>query len=273
MKKLILVVACIFSSSLFSQNSDNELDFKIIENVPLHPNCSEEANNFERKKCMSIQISKLVEKKFDTRIATNVGLSGKVKILVAFKINETGTIVGIKARAPHKLLEQEAIRVIKLLPKFTPGYQKGIPVTVPYSLPIIFDLEEPIKALIKKKPITLVDPDVFPVFRNCKENLGNDYLKGCTTEKIINFIKVSFDTELASDLFPQEQYTKFKVEFVVNKKGKVEQVNAKANHRAVAAEAIRVLKRMPKFKKPGYSNGQPVDTPFSIIMKVYFQDF
>ena len=113
----------------------------------------------------------------------------------------------------------------------------------------------------------------FPVFRNCKENLGNDYLKECTTEKIINYIKVSFDTELASNLFPQKQSTKFKVEFVVNKKGGVEQVSAKANHREIAAEAIRVLKRIPKFKKPGYSNGEAIDTPFSIMMIVHFQEF
>lgn len=273
MKKLILVVACIFSSSLFSQNSDNELDFKIIENAPLHPECNQNISNYEKKKCLSEKISELIGKEFNTKLAVEAGLSGKQRIDVGFKISKTGVISDIKAKASHKSLEQEAIRVIGLLPTFKPGHQRGKPVTVPYYLPIIFEVEKPIKVLVKKKSITLEEPDVFPVFRNCKENLGNDYLKDCTTEKIINFIKVSFDTELASDLFPQEQYTKFKVEFIVNKKGKVEQVNAKANHRAVAAEAIRVLKRMPKFKKPGYSNGQPIDTPFSIIIKVYFQDF
>ncbi len=113
----------------------------------------------------------------------------------------------------------------------------------------------------------------YPVFRNCKENLGYEYLKNCTTEKIINFIKVSFDTELASNLFPHKQSTKFLVEFVINKKGKVEQVSAKANHREVAAEAIRVLKRIPKFKKPGYLNNTPIDTPFSIMMTIHFQEF
>lgn len=273
MKKFIIIIACILSSVVFSQNVDKKPDFQIIEHVPLHPNCTEEASNSERKKCLSIQVSKLIEKKFDTRIATNIGLNGRIRILVAFKISKTGRVTDIKARAPHKLLEQEAVRVIKLLPKFTPGYQKGIPVTVPYSLPIVFTVEEPTKALINKKPIVFNPPEVFPVFRNCKENLGHDYLKNCTTEKIINFIKVSFDTELASDLLPQEQFTKFKVNFIVNKKGKVEQVSAKANHREIAAEAIRVLKRIPKFKKPGYSNNKPVDTPFSILIKLSFQDF
>lgn len=257
---------------MFSQSSDEKPDFEIIENVPVHPECDENLSNLELKKCMSIKIAELVDKKFDTRIAKNVGLSGRVKILVAFKISENGSITDAKARAPHELLAQEAVRVINLLPRFKPGHQRGEPVTVPYSLPIIFEVEEPIKKVIKKRPI-LEQPENFPVFRNCKENLGQDYLIDCTTEKIINFIKVSFDVELASELFPQEQSTRFKVEFVVNKKGKVEQVNAKANHRAIAAEAIRVLKRIPKFKKPGYTNGKPVDTPFSILMTVHFQEF
>ena len=273
MKNFILVFTYMLSSVVFSQSSNNKPDFKIIENVPVHPDCDQNISNSEKKKCLSEKISELISKEFNISLAVESGLSGKQRIDVAFKINKTGVIIDIMAKAPHKSLEQEAVRVIGLLPTFKPGYQKGTPVTVPYSLPIIFEVEKPIKSLIKKKPIAINEPEVYPVFRNCKENLGNDFLRDCTTEKIIDFIRVSFDTELASDLFPHEQYTKFKVEFVVNKKGVVEQVNAKANHRAVAAEAIRVLKRMPKFKKPGYSDGVPVNTPFSIMIKVYFQDF
>lgn len=273
MKNLIILLMCCVSTFVFSQSSDDKLDFEIIENVPTHPECDENASNSERKNCMSAKISEFLGKKFDTRIAENVGLSGRIKILVAFKINKNGTITDVKARAPHELLAKEAVRVINLLPKFKPGYQRGKPVTVPYSLPIIFEVEESVKKTIKKRPIALKKPENFPVFRNCKENLGQDYLIDCTTEKIINFIKVSFDVELASELLPHKQSTRFKVEFVVNKKGKVEHVNAKANHREIAAEAIRVLKRLPKFKKPGYTKGKPVDTPFSIIMTLHFQEF
>lgn len=273
MKNLIILLICCVSTVVFSQNSDDKPDFKIIENVPTHPDCDEKASNLERKKCMSTKIAEFIGKKFDTRIAQNTGLSGKIRILVAFEINTNGDVIEVKARAPHTLLEQEAIRVIKLLPKFKPGYQRGKPVTVPYSLPIVFEVEKPKNKTIKRRPINLNQPENFPVFRNCKESLGQDYLIDCTTEKIINFIKVSFDTELASNLFPDKQSTRFKVEFVVNKKGKVEQVSAKANHREIAAEAIRVLKRIPKFKKPGYTNDKPVDTPFSIMITVHFQEF
>ena len=52
-----------------------------------------------------------------------------------------GNIVDIQARAPHKKLKEEAIRVIKLLPKMEPGKQQGKPVKVRYSMPIIFKIE------------------------------------------------------------------------------------------------------------------------------------
>jgi protein TonB len=50
--------------------------------------------------------------------------------------------VGIRARAPHPGLEKEATRVIGLLPKMQPGKQRGKAVTVPYSLPIIFQVQD-----------------------------------------------------------------------------------------------------------------------------------
>lgn len=46
------------------------------------------------------------------------------------------------SRAPQPGLEAEAIRVIKLMPDFTPGKQRGLSVTVPYSLPILFQVQD-----------------------------------------------------------------------------------------------------------------------------------
>ncbi|MBL4723919.1 MAG: energy transducer TonB, partial [Lutibacter sp.] len=52
-----------------------------------------------------------------------------------------GNIVNIEARAPHKKLKEEAIRVVKLLPKMMPGRQRGKPVGVKYGLPIVFKVD------------------------------------------------------------------------------------------------------------------------------------
>ena len=59
-----------------------------------------------------------------------------------FTIDENGTVSNIKTRATHPQLEEEAKRVIKLLPQIIPGQQSGRKVGVVYSLPIVFIVED-----------------------------------------------------------------------------------------------------------------------------------
>ena len=120
---------------------DIDVPFSVIENVPIFPGC-ESGNNSAKRDCMSQKISQFVNKKFNTDLAGDLGLTGRQRINVIFKIDKTGSVVGIRARAPHPGLEKEAVRVIGLLPKMKPGKQRGKPVNVPYSLPIIFQVQD-----------------------------------------------------------------------------------------------------------------------------------
>ena len=122
-------------------DEDIEVPFAVIENVPVYPGC-EKGNNDAKRKCMSDKIKKFVVKKFNTDLAGDLGLTGRQRINVIFKIDKNGNIVGVRARAPHPRLEKEAARVINLLPKMKPGRQRGKAVTVPYSLPIIFQVQD-----------------------------------------------------------------------------------------------------------------------------------
>lgn len=119
---------------------DLEVPFAVIENVPVFPGC-ESGNNDAKKACMNEKLQKFIQKKFNTDLAGDLGLSGIQKISVFFKIDKTGEIVDVKARAPHPRLEQEAIRVVGLLPKMKPGKQRGRAVRVPYYLPIKFQVQ------------------------------------------------------------------------------------------------------------------------------------
>ena len=120
---------------------DIEVPFSVIENVPIFPGC-DKGNNAQRRKCMSQKITKFVQRKFNTDLAGDLGLSGRQRISVIFKIDKNGDVVGVRARAPHPRLEKEAARVINLLPKMKPGKQRGKAVIVPYSLPIIFQVQD-----------------------------------------------------------------------------------------------------------------------------------
>lgn len=236
--------------------------FKIIENVPIYKGCEKEKDNASKKNCMSQKIAELFKKHFNTTLPKNSKVkSGKARIFIQFYIDKDGSVVDSIARGPDKHLENEALRVLKLIPKLTPGYQKGKPVKIPYSVPLVFVIEN-------KNDIT--SSFTYPVYRGCEEDLSNEELKKCSIQKIKNFIKLSFDMDIADRALPLEKNTKFQLDFIINKKGKVVQVNAKANHRAIAIEAIKVAKRIPKFKHPGTKDGEAVDTPFSLLMTIYF---
>ena len=64
------------------------------------------------------------------------------KVIVQFVVDKTGKVGEVKVvRNVDKDLDNEAIRVCKALPKFTPGRQNGRPVSVWYTLPIQFKLQ------------------------------------------------------------------------------------------------------------------------------------
>ncbi len=118
-----------------------DVPFAVIENVPIYPGCENEKGNDAKKKCMSSKISEFINKKFNTDLASDLGLDGRQRIAVQFKIDKNGKVIDVRARAPHPRLEKEAISVVQSLPNMTPGKQRGKPVGVLYSLPIVFDIQ------------------------------------------------------------------------------------------------------------------------------------
>ena len=113
--------------------------FAIIEDVPVFPGC-EVVSKKEMRNCFQEQINKHIKKHFRyPDIAQEMGIQGRV--YVNFIISQDGSITQIKMRGPDQNLEAEAKRIISLLPAMTPGKQRGRPVRVPFSIPIVFRLQ------------------------------------------------------------------------------------------------------------------------------------
>lgn len=118
--------------------TEEMVNFVAVEQVPIYPGCETKKTNEAKRQCMSDKITKLVQKKFDTNLTEQLGLSGKQVIQTQFTIDKTGKVNNIKTRGTHPLLEKEAERVINTIPIMVPGKQRNTNVNVIYTLPIIF---------------------------------------------------------------------------------------------------------------------------------------
>ncbi|WP_299437822.1 VIT domain-containing protein [uncultured Aquimarina sp.] len=121
----------------------SSIPFSVIEQVPVFPGCEQNNTNEDRKKCFSDSVKNLINRSFNSEIANNLNLLPGIKRIYArFMINREGDVVNIEVRAPHNKLAEEAIRVLKLLPKMTPGKQRNRAVDVSYVLPIVFSVKD-----------------------------------------------------------------------------------------------------------------------------------
>ena len=99
--------------------------FVVVENMPEFPE-----GNVQR------WISKHVKY---PQLAQENGIQGKV--FIQFVIEKDGSISDVKVlRGVDSSLDQEAVRVVKSMPKWKPGMQRKKPVRVSYTLPINFQL-------------------------------------------------------------------------------------------------------------------------------------
>lgn len=109
------------------EESDGEGDiFQVVEDMPQFPGGS---------------VQKWIAKNVKyPMIAQENNIQGKV--FVQFVIEKDGSVSDVKvARSVDPSLDKEAIRVVKAMPKWKPGKQRGKPVRVSYTVPINFQLQ------------------------------------------------------------------------------------------------------------------------------------
>jgi len=69
--------------------------------------------------------------------ASKRGVTGTVKL--CFYVRKDGFVDNVKViKSVDPLLDAEAVRVVRLMPRWTPGYHHGRPVIVMFSIPITF---------------------------------------------------------------------------------------------------------------------------------------
>ncbi|WP_405293037.1 energy transducer TonB [Algibacter sp. Ld11] len=118
------------------------IEFKEVQNPPLAPDCKSKWDVEKRKECTTKFIQRHVMRKFNTDLASDVGLTGKIKIMINFIIDTNGKPVNIEATGGPDIMNKNAIEVIGLLPNLKPGMKDGKPINVSYKMPLTFQVHD-----------------------------------------------------------------------------------------------------------------------------------
>lgn len=137
MKKLFLFLAATaFAVSMAGQEigadsiaiNPAEPIFAVVDHMPSFPGGRSAMEQFIAQNIIYPQIAK------------ENGISGRV--LITFVIEKDGRInnIEVKRSAGDPSLDKEAMRVIRMMPKWEPGSQNGKLVRVGYTVPVQFNL-------------------------------------------------------------------------------------------------------------------------------------
>ena len=136
-----LILSAVLFFGLSANSQENKTDqAEPIEKVPVYPGCEDFTENKMLKNCMSIRITAFVTMKFNSDAMKNLIRGKQYRTTVNFTVDTKGKVTDVSATGPNQEMENEAIRIIKKLPKMQPGRQKGKKVAVKYSLPIILQV-------------------------------------------------------------------------------------------------------------------------------------
>lgn len=113
--------------------------------------------------------------------------------------------------------------------------------------------------IIEDVPFAVIED--APIFPGCKGN--KQQLKDCFSKQMSIHVNENFNSSLAQDLQLSEGRKRIFVMFTITKRGKIEDVMARAPHPRLQKEAIRVIKSLPSIT-PGKQRGMPVNVKYSL---------
>ena len=108
---------------------DNSQIYSVVEDMPTYPGGDDARIKF------------LVNNIKYPKTALENGVQGTV--YVSFVIDESGAVTDVKVlRGIGNGCDEEAMRIVKLMPRWNPGKQSGKPVKVQFNMPIKFTLQD-----------------------------------------------------------------------------------------------------------------------------------
>lgn len=137
MKKIFLLIICMFCLCAYAQElkdpspaNEEDVVFMVVEEMPQFPGGQQALFRY-----LSENVKYPV-------IAQENGIQGRV--ICQFIVDKDGSITNVEVvkSGGDASLDKEAVRVIKSMPNWKPGKQRGKPVRVKYTVPVNFRLQD-----------------------------------------------------------------------------------------------------------------------------------
>ena len=136
MKKLMIVAlmtlcgvtTLLAQKTVVSQKAQQEDPFTVVEQMPEFPGCTEGMFKFMKDNMKYPEDAQKQQ------------IEGRV--LVQFIVEKDGSLSNVNVlRSVFPSLDAEAVRVVKAMPNWKAGRQKGEPVRVKFTIPLMFKLK------------------------------------------------------------------------------------------------------------------------------------
>ena len=294
MKKSITLFSFLFLTiGLFGQSDSKSLKysegdelFKVVEQMPRFPGCENiHGDRNEKKKCGEEKMLQYIYANLEyPQSARDQKVEGRA--ILQFVVQKDGTLTSINVvRDPGAGTGTAAQNVMKKMNSdsiiWTPGMQRGKPVNVLYTLPILFRLEnqntttKQAEFVFPPPPPPPSDDEIFrvveqmPRFPGCQELKSNSQeLKKCADKLLYEYIdRITIYPKEAIDANVEGRAI---AQFVINKRGELEDIRIVRDPGYGCGEAaITALTKMQEKITwiAGKQRGRPVSVLYTLPIR------
>ncbi|MFV0536715.1 MAG: energy transducer TonB [Dysgonomonas sp.] len=175
--------------------------------------------------------------------AWNTGIEGRV--LVRFVVSEKGDVQNVHViKSIHPDCDSVAVRIVRSMPRWKPGQQRGKDAAITMNLPIAF-----------RKSMLDIEGEIFSL----SDSITSPEFPG-GMDSLFRFIRENLKY-LSPEPFSQARVA---ICFIITKEGKIAQPKViKGIDPGLDEEAMRVVRLMPDWI-PGRRNGEAVNVYFTM---------